>query len=432
MSRFFCYTKKCLTSFFLTAGHPIHLAILRFVVFASLGVESIYHNPVEYALLPAELRIAPYGLPEQICDWLPREAPVLNILFQAHLLLCFLAAVGAFTRITTFFATISSLYFLGVVHLYDLPNYMLYHHHHLIWFATILSISRCSDAFSIDNWTNRRKPLAPTVLYELPRRMIWVLIGMIYFFPGLWKALQWRDWIFGSKLRHILEWRLFASGYEASPLSGLPDIYFQIASGIVICFELMFLIFVFSRRLRMLAVFSGLTFHLTNWLLLHLSFWPLIVCYTAFLELPGTGTNQRPNHPLKIPKNLIWVGILLAAVVGICGMQKIDSWPFAVYPTFERNYLPSLEITAPFNPSTEEIVLSAPSPYQRVRWIRLLEFIAHTQDAELKTRLKTGAALLLKKNGLIPNYATSVDWQKIRIILNPSPKTIKVESERAS
>ena len=51
--------------------------------------------------------------------------------------------------------------------------------------------------------------------YALPLRFVWVLLGICYFFPGLWK--YWYSglaWAFSDHFKHLAEWKWINMGLE--------------------------------------------------------------------------------------------------------------------------------------------------------------------------------------------------------------------------
>ena len=233
----------------------------------------------------------------------------------------------------------------------------------------MLAASPCGDVLSLDSLLAKRNdriefPPEKSTAYLLPLRFVMLLMGIIYFFAGFWKfVIGGIAWGTGETMKDIL----YAQWFR---LDWMP--FFRIDHYPVLCtisgigvmiFELAFIFFLFVPRLRNIATIGGLLFHLSVYLFAHINFWNLAVCYVVFLDLEplyrrwvkqtdpahGKGTSslfmKEINRSKFRPKYL--VGTLLISINILCGIALIDSWPFAVYPTFagiEEKYLQSLTV----------------------------------------------------------------------------------------
>jgi hypothetical protein len=216
----------------------------------------------------------------------------------------------------------------------------------VIWFGLLLTVSPCGDALSVDAWLARRRgrpPPGPARAYALPIRLMWLLMGVAYFFPGLFKLLAGPQWILSENLRFLLyqSWRHL----DALPLLRLdqfPLLSRAAALGTIV-FELSFLFLVLSRRTRPLAAVGGLLFHAATAYFLRIFFLELMLCYVIFVDwhalaqrlgLTRGGAPGARAAPSAAAAAV--VGSLLLAVNVVCGAWGIDSWPFSVYPRFDR------------------------------------------------------------------------------------------------
>jgi hypothetical protein len=191
-----------------------------------------------------------------------------------------------------------------------------------------------------------------------------------------------------------------------------PALYIPAGVGVMI-FELAFIFLLFFPRIRNFAAVGGLLFHFSIYFFAHINFWTLALCYVVFIDFeslyqrlekkqvqaPAMIHRQSENVNRKSQPILI-VGSLLLAINTLCGLALIDSWPFAVYPTFasvEEKYVQSLTLSlGNFDGTTTEIIPSNEQSFQSKihpsRFIGLCTQVLWARDsAEVKKR---GTALL--------------------------------------
>lgn len=347
--------KKRVVSYLSKPAHPINLALFRILIFACMLQSSISFKPYIFASLPQELMYPPPGL-IKISQFLPlndQSIFICGVLFGTS---AFLAMIGFCTRPAAWLATLAGIYFLGIPQLYGKVN----HGHFIIWFAAILAASPCADVLSVDAALKRGKTKAsPSTIYGLPIRVIYILFGIIYFFPGFWK-LYWGglDWFLSGNLIHQMHAKWFQlNGWTPFFRLDHYPLVCHIAAAMVVMFELSFIFLIFSERFRFLAAWGGIIFHTAVELFMNISFFPLNWCYmiffdwhkiftTCFKPRPPTGQTQDTAsttifHPQQKP--VLIVGAILIAGNIYCGVKSIDSWPFAIFPTFGDAMLESKE-----------------------------------------------------------------------------------------
>lgn len=261
---------------------------------------------------------------------------------------CVLAIVGLFTRPAALVALLTGAYAIAVPQLYG----KLYADHHILWFAALLAASPCGDVLSIDavRAARRRDAAAsppPSRAYALPLRIVWLLLGLVYFFPGFWKV--WRTglaWVSAENMQHhmFLKWREFGEWTPLVRIDHVPILLLLGALGAV-AFELGFIVLVVSSRLRPLAAAAGLVFHTLTWVFLRISFWVLQLTYVALIDwaallarVRGRHTAPAP-HEAEAPDSVPWatalVGAVLIAGVVATGTRLLAiAWPFIAYPAF--------------------------------------------------------------------------------------------------
>lgn len=282
-------TRCVIKRFFTATTHPINLAVFRFVFFVTIFSSVNVSEVVWFSQFPAELRFAPTGL-GWLLHYLPINATWATVSSTLFRVFCFMGMIGLFTRTSTLLTLILGFYVLGIPQFFGKVS----HYHHLIWFSMVLAGSKCADAFSCDAifaaWKRAdhgiTDPPAPSRIYALPLRFVWLLMGIIYFFPGFWK-FGWSglNWGLGENLK----FRLYKTWIELGDwtpffrIDQYPLLYKMAGMGTIV-FEMSFILLIFFPRLRILAALGGLAFHnLTN-IFMRIPFWWLQTCYVALFD----------------------------------------------------------------------------------------------------------------------------------------------------
>jgi len=348
----------------LEPGHAVNLAVFRILVFGLILYSADTYMAAKYADLAAGLDRPPTGL-----GWLHPYIPISSGLAQGAQTLfvvsCWLALFGLFTRSAALVATLSGLYLLG------LPQFAgtVRHYHHLLWFTAILAASPSGDALSLDRclrvWRGREsaEPSSPSTAYGLPLRVVWILVGMIYFFPGFWK--WWNgglDWALSDNIIHQMHWKWAQNGgWTPSVRVDLYPWLCHLGALWVMCVEVLFLPLQFFRKARLPLLISVTAFHWLSAEFFLIAFPSLWVCYLGLLDwsstlgrlessLLGRFSREDGEHKTRSPQQGATriVGVLLILCVFIAGATRsISGWPFACYPTFDNMVdegMPSLSI----------------------------------------------------------------------------------------
>jgi vitamin K-dependent gamma-carboxylase-like protein len=329
--------------YFQEEGSPYDLALFRVVLFATLFLTADPALIERYAGLPHELAAAPVGFAATL-RILPPDPALARALTHALRIACVLAAIGLFTRSAAAIAGLLAFYVIGITQIYGQVD----HYHFLVWFPLLLSLSPCGDALSLDAaWRRRRGKTAPasSVEYARPIRWVWLLMGVMYFFPGIWKLwVSGPDWLFGDALVSHMR-RKWVELHWVPALR--PDHYRGLmrAAGIgAIAFEISFLPLVLFHRARPIVAVVGLTFHNLSTLLMGISFIRLQAMYASFLRverfLPRRLTRRASDAdaPPASPGStwpLDAVGGLWLSACVVMGALRIErAWPVACFPTF--------------------------------------------------------------------------------------------------
>ncbi len=287
------WTLGVLDRFFGAVARPLNLALYRIVLFGTIFLD-LDHDArprviTFFAGLPKALQVPPPGL-GPILKYLPINEALATWTLHGLTTFSFLAMIGLCTRVSAVLAVACGLYALGIPQYYGQVN----HYHHMLWFAAILAASRCGDVLSVDAYLAARRnaagggtvePPGESRAYALPLRLVWLTIGVLYFFPGFWKF--WHsgfDWAFSENFKYQLHLKWMQRDW-VSPLriDHLPILYMPAALATLV-WEMGFLPAMFFPRLRMLGAVVGAMFHVSTRILMHISFWTLQTSYLSFFN----------------------------------------------------------------------------------------------------------------------------------------------------
>jgi predicted DCC family thiol-disulfide oxidoreductase YuxK len=281
--------RRIIKAFFTEKTHPINLAVFRIVLFLTVVTTAAVSDVIWFSEFPKELLFAPTGL-GWLLNYIPLDETWARVSSLLFFFFCFTGMMGLFTRTSALLAVIFGFYVLGIPQFFGKVR----HYHHLIWFLAILAASRCGDALSVDAIFAARKradrgitdPPGSSQAYALPLRFVWLLMGIMYFFPGFWKFV-WAgpDWVFSDNLKFRLykTWFEFGDWAPFFRIDQYPFVY-KIAALTTMVFELSFIFIIFFPGIRLLAALGGLLFHnLTN-VFMRIPFWWLQPCYVSFFD----------------------------------------------------------------------------------------------------------------------------------------------------
>ena len=204
------FVKKTWREFWYAVGHPFNLAVYRIVLFATIFWDLDGDYPLRklifFGQLPTELRFPPRGL-GPVTPHLP-TSPELAVAGTSSSGLrvhrdgrAVQPNVGRRGRHRGRLRDGSA----AVLRAGE-------HYHHMLWFAAVMACSRCGDFLSIDALRLAWRRADQGVVGRRPRRreyallcMIWLLMGVIYFFPGFWKLwVSGLDWAFSEGFKNTL------------------------------------------------------------------------------------------------------------------------------------------------------------------------------------------------------------------------------------
>lgn len=319
---------------------PLPLALLRVVVAGLiLALPAVHAAPAMVDLPPVHVPLGTGWL----LSWLTpagAQAAWWGVVIGA-------VAGGLGLRAGFWAVTLCGVYLLAIPQLRG----GVQHYHHLLWLSALLAVSPCADALTPWRW---RPAPGRSLGWGLPTRAAWLLLALVYFFPGLHKvAAQGPGWA-GDNLRWLLLWK-WAQAWDFTPLIRLdqhPGLLRACGVGVLLL-ELLFPLALLDRRSRLLFAAGGLLFHAGTLWLLDIDFGVLVWCYVIFLPWPaGPQVVERPWRGAAAVSALLVLGVVSTGVMGVT-----QGWPFACYPAFERPvgpWMPTLLLVAVDADGTEQ------------------------------------------------------------------------------
>jgi hypothetical protein len=377
------------------ARDPEDLAALRISVSMVMLMVVSARTAAHFSVYPAELCFPP----GYFARWIGRievQAWWVWAVYAAFVPSAAMAMVGWRSRTSALVMLLTGAMLLSVPQFFG----KIVHYNHLVWFAMLLPISPCGDAWSVDAWMSRRaarlrgEPIAAIpahVAYGVPLRCVVVLLGVIYFFPGLRKVTEiGPEWASAESIINFLhiKWREFDTGMDRWWWQGADAGYAAawvrvdrvpwLCAAIgwfTIVFELGFLPMALWRRTRPLVLIAGLGFHAGIYATMGITIGHVVVGYVALARWRRVKAMLMRSRATDAAMADVAAGALgrvywpwPAMVVGAMliagnihnGLLRRNDWPLGEYPTFAFKSGPRmahLEVIATM-PDGRERVLS--------------------------------------------------------------------------
>lgn len=337
--------RAAVLNWMLAPAHPINLGVTRAVVFALTFLLAWSKGDVRYAALPEPLLFPTPGVelvPARLLLW-PELMTAAKVVM---LVACVTGMVGLLSRTSAAITLLTGVYVLGVPQQFGKVN----HYHHLLWFVAILAVSRSGDALSLDALRRRRGRQRPDRHYGVALKAIWLLIGVVYLFPGLTKLyVSGLDWASSDNMIHQLQHLWWEGGRVVAPfrVDEAPLVLLQSFGVFTLVFEVGFIVAILFRRTRPLALLAGVAFHLGTLIFTGINFWYLWPCYVAFVDWaprdqPGADEARRRRRLPIAP--VVGVALVLLTSTCLAGLLQVRSgWPIAAYPGFAGLQTPTKE-----------------------------------------------------------------------------------------
>jgi hypothetical protein len=336
---------------------PLAVAILRI---AASGILLATNEPRDALSFVASG--APWSAPEGL-RWIAAHAAAspaalasgARAALYAYYVSAVLSLLGLYTRAALATLLASAAVLFGMVQL----GGAVVHDMHLLWLlALLLACPSAGGALSVDEWLAttpsdglRRRLLGPREGSAAAGATVFfarTLLGVIYFFPGLWKLREsGLAWALSDNLVHQMHAKWLEFGVvPALRVDRVPALVHALGL-FTLCFELGFLFLVHvGPRARVALAIAGLAFHLGIEQVMLIPFSSLWAMYVVLLPFGG----GPPEPSTRGVRSVTVVGALLLVANLVQGLRgKTQSFPFACYPTFQwiaPATLPDLDLTA--------------------------------------------------------------------------------------
>ncbi len=336
-----------INQFLFSSVTPYNLAVYRILFFLILVYYYLiygFHHIQYVESKPRE--------PLPFIGWLIDIIPITkDIYFYAcviGLISCVFLICGLFTRVFLIINAVIIFYVISVPNFYG----KLWHSQLPIWISWFLLFAPVSDVFSLDRFFFKRKePLVKSPDYNFPIKIIWLQMGLIYFWAGFYKLIDCGfDWSLGpSMINQVrLEWFEHFDKIPFIRIDKFPALL-HIGGLVAILFELVFLFLLFHKKLKHISIIGGLIMHNIIGVFMYISFVLLQIQYIVFLNLEKIliwykkrvpSFSYQSNIPAgnnSLNKKMVVTSCLIVGMNFIFGMAKISSFPFSVYPTYSEN-----------------------------------------------------------------------------------------------
>jgi hypothetical protein len=421
-------------AFFRVSTHPANLALFRIVIFGVALAQAFDPSGdiVWYGSIPTVLRVGPPGW-GALAEWIPMGPFTTRLLLSVFVVASCMTIVGFKTKPAAIVAAATGFYVLGVPQFFGKLN----HNHHVVWFMAILAASPCGDALSLDA---RGRQKTESIAYGFPLRVCWFLIGLVYFFPGFWKLVSVGPaWALSENVKYMMydKWTELGGFMPFWRADQHPWAY-RIGGIFTLVFEIGFLpVMLFSPRLRPWFIAAGPAFHFQTFLFMKIGFYVLVVCYVVFVDWPESIRRRRPilmGSPSEAAKEVpsgstdalpatavpskTLQRLAITLIVGnlVAGFAAVDSYPFAVYPRFNR--------LQPHQATYVEVIASDAHGRE---W--------RVDDTEIKTRFSTSRwARLLRRLSKLEGPAKEASLKALIRVLGETThdlrgaKTIRIDA----
>ncbi|MDF7822263.1 HTTM domain-containing protein [Runella sp. MFBS21] len=224
-------------------------------------------------------------------------------IYIISLILILLIIIGFYTRIVLLlFFLFLNYYYYAYLYVYGTSYDRL-----IIIITFFLCLSPCGFAISLDQWlANRRGDIKKKNHPLWTQRMICIQIVIVYFATGVHKLTS-SAWINGDNLQSALYGDYATSlGFWISQ-KGFSKGYYDLATIIVILFEISMPVLLLNKKMQKWAFIFGTLFHVANSSILWIPEFLVVICtYILFVD-----PNLVKKYLYKISDNELNSSILL-------------------------------------------------------------------------------------------------------------------------
>jgi hypothetical protein len=322
-----------LNSFLNEEHSPYALSIFRIITFVTILIYTEYNLILKISSLPHQLLVPPLGW-SQILSYLKPNTYSLTYLIPIFQITVFLSILGYRVRFFGSIAIILGIWILGIPQFYGKIN----HYHHLLWFALIAVVSPSTEVWALDN--KERKVITNGYVHRYYLQLILLSLIVIYFFAGAWKLIGGGlEWLWGDAARRQIELESVSLGIKLPSIFNAIPVLYKLIGLLTVFIELSWGWWMLNKKTRIWTIVITAIFHLCIFLIMDINFWILPVFLLTFLPFktffPSNPSNKNIQEPVKVISfsSRHWSKLYLSVII-LFGFFHIDTWPFAVYPSF--------------------------------------------------------------------------------------------------
>ena len=329
--------------FFGEAISPYNIAVFRigFYLFLILMYGYQYHH--SFAPYRPDMTLVPLKFTGWYLNFIPISRQLYAVMYYSGCMVALCCAIGLGNRYIAWLSIVFSFYIIGM------PMFLgkMFYMHMWFWISSFMAFAPSTQVLSLD-WAIKRikgkyVDTAPHFKYGLALKFIWIHFGIIYFFSAIYKLkVTGLSWALGPNMINQIQLEWLQNYYDIIPVWRVDKYPALLHTGgmVVLCMELLFIFFIFSKKYKWLAVAGGLSMHQMATYLMNISFADLQFLYLSFLDVRLFKSNSNANDDacksdVKLDagsRATLIIGAIYFAFNSLFGFFNIDSWPFSCYP----------------------------------------------------------------------------------------------------
>lgn len=268
--------------------HGTFLIAVLTTSFSALG-----ELPVTILRPTGAMKLVPWGFFDRLLT--PGGMVALKVVM---LLVLAFGCAGLFTSVSTKLALLLVLFYQGLVR-----SFGHFNHDEMIavYYLAVLAFTPCGDGFSLDQSLRKKSQSRPAFVYSYPILLLWCLMAWVYFSSALIKlrvaglAYLAPDNLPVLSIFHSLD-NLHDTQFKLAFLLPQFRSYLPFAVGVVLLWELVFPVAIFSRRLRWWILGFGVVFHVATLFLMNIFFPYQLAMYLVFVNWEKVGAYIPPKR----------------------------------------------------------------------------------------------------------------------------------------
>ncbi|MBI1345370.1 hypothetical protein GC163_03695 [bacterium] len=298
MQRHWQYARQQCATFFFTQEAPFGVALMRIMLPLVMMSMVLPRWAVTRELYSADGATAPLALGYGYAHFLPEFSGEVAVALHTILLFAMICTcIGWMTRISLVISCVLYTYLNLLDAISTMTKYSVITTHLLL----LLSCSNCGALWSVDAWLARRRgdtlnPLPPS-FPAWPRRLVQLLIGVIYFGAAITK-MNTPTFLSGDQLQI---WMLTHINFR-HPFGELLSLYpvlLKAMAYVTIVWEMTFVFLVWRGMWRPWVLAIGIVFHFLTSLTLGLFIFP-VTCFTTYLSFIDEQDFLAIRHNIRL------------------------------------------------------------------------------------------------------------------------------------